>query len=121
MSNRRRPRNQRASWPQPGPDEAYCNQPAVVLDRLEHGAIETARQMSHDSLLKQLGDRQRHGVWWTQHHPAEALRLIEQLYGDATDLTTLEVVAKMREHLTNPRALLIVAWCIGAVPEGIVL
>lgn len=120
MSNRRRPRQSRAlrSWPKPGPDEAYCHQPAVVLDRLEPGSTETARQMSHDALLKQLGDRQRHGVWWTHHHPAEALRLIDDLYSEDP---RREVVENMRSHLGNPRSLLVVAWCIGAVPEGVEL
>lgn len=122
MSNRRRPRIDHGAWPTPGPGQAYCNQPAVALNRHEEGAVELARKASHDSLIEQLGNLQRSGIWWTHHHPGEAGRWINQMYDLASmDPSDVQIVGELRDALQDPSALLVVAWCIGEVPEGVSL
>ena len=134
MSNRRRLRrrqkgHQRAvqqqsefTWPQPGEGEAYANQPAVVSDRFDSAMVEEGRKGSHDSLLRQVGDRQRTGVWWTHHLAAEGRDLLIRQF-DGAELNEREstALAGYLERLRDPRALLVMAWCIAEAPEGVVL
>lgn len=130
MGNRRRPHNQRHlrgqrrtlparggyKPPKPGAGESYAHQPAVASSS-EH--VSEARTASHDSLIGQLGNRRRSGVWWTHHEGTEALACLAELY--AGDLSARERagVAQLRSALIEHEApVLVVAWALGAVPEG---
>lgn len=129
MSNRRRPRpRQRIQprrlerWPEPGPDEAYCHQPAVALDRTQDGSVDDARQASHDSLIDQLGPRRRSGIWWTHHYAGEAAQVLADLYPlESMSQHQQIVLESYRAAMENPAAVLVMAWCIGQVPEGVSL
>lgn len=117
MGNRRHAKNKmrRGHSPsiEPGPGEAWCTQLAIVPDRTVPGSVEFAMRQTHDRLIAGLSFRRRSGVRWTQHYAAEAAHF----------LTTTEDPSPVRDemlaHLADPRSLLVVAWAVGAMPEGV--
>ena len=101
--------------PTAGPGESYASQLAIIIDRTDTTGptVEQARQVAHDQLIAKLGRHRRSGVWWTQHHPAQALRQLDELVGPkAADRDHI------RELLSNPRSLMVVAWAVAALPAG---
>ncbi|GAA1790443.1 hypothetical protein GCM10009795_040170 [Nocardioides hankookensis] len=116
MSNRRR-----IKTPTAGPGQSYASQIAIVKDRTKNdgGTIEGARKASHDTLIVKLGALRRSGVWWTEYYAGEAQNVITQLHEDIPSTPQIEAsVAQMRELMSNPRAVLVVAWAIAATPGG---
>lgn len=140
MSNRRKPKTESlrlpGRWPARHTDgttptpreeagEAYATQLGLAL-RSDEETLGYVRKETHDALLRQLaarGDAQRSGVWWTHHQGEEALAALEPFLPLAdpdprVGVYHLELAARLAEHAD---ATLVIAWAIGAVPEGVTL
>lgn len=104
---------------EPGEGEAYCTQIAVVADRHVQADVDEARQTSHDRLIDVLGALRRSGVWWTEYPARTGLAVLD----DVMPADGTERVREVRERsvamLQAPESLLVVAWVIATVPEGV--
>lgn len=116
MSNRRRPTQGHVSRvPEPGPGEAWATMAAVVSDRNDQAQIDEAMKETHDRLIAALGPRRRTGVRWTTHYAAEGRRAWKTLNEDLPEAYQDPEVLR---RLEDPLSMLVVAWCIGQVPES---
>jgi hypothetical protein len=119
-------------YPEPSDGESYATTSGVVGDGHNEADMAYTRQTLHDSLLEMLGDRRRSGIWWTHHTGDEANTMVtDVLYTEDVPVEDMDHadssrVAEVREESlrwlsANADAVLVVAWAIGAVPEGAVL
>jgi hypothetical protein len=112
MSNRRKIKSE---LPELGPGQSWMTMIAVVSDRDNREDIDVAMRETHDRLVSGLGELRKSGIHYTSHYAAEGRRVYDLL---VEDVPAHQQDPETLRRLADPRALLIVAWCVAEVPIG---
>ncbi|MCR1785350.1 hypothetical protein KVF89_22610 [Nocardioides carbamazepini] len=100
------------------PGESYATQVAVVADRTVAADVQHARTATHDALIAAVGPARRSGVWWSEHPAASGVAAYKQIREGMEHPDDAQIFEWLN---ASPRSLLVVAWCIGAVPPGLAI